>query len=195
MISHTNTQWGDFSQCCFEATILSWRNTHTRTAVHVRIHTSKCVRHIHSHAHTRLSKQAFGSRHCLPLLRSWFQRLPKMSLLMQLVCCYGFRQEILSQNVQNKEAVSRLCFPRSHATPLRTHSHMYTHILKGSKICVCSTDSLLPLSVSDPSSSCWEMCSLTDPLRRDVWVNSTDRWSGVLQHNLVYLTYRAYVPK
>lgn len=130
----------------------------------------------------------------IPVLHSWFQPLPKMSLLMQPVCCYGFRQEILSQNVQNREAVSRLCFPRSHAT-MRTHSltHTCTHISwRGRRLCVCSADSLLPLSVSDPISSCREMCSLTVPLRRDMWVNSSDQGSGVLQHSLVYLTYHAF---
>lgn len=37
---------------------------------------------------------------------------------------FGSRQEILSQSAENREGVSRLCFPRSHAT---RHTHTCAH--------------------------------------------------------------------
>lgn len=110
-----------------------------------------------------------------------------MSLLMQLVRCYGSRQEFLSQNVQNREAVSRLRFPRSHTT-MCAHTQVHTHpegVVSVVEIHYSPSQFLIQFS------SCRVMYAVTVPLHRDMWVNKTDHWSQVMHYSLVYLIYKS----
>lgn len=94
------------------------------------------VRHIHSHAHTRLSKQAFGSRQCIyTCIAQLISALTKnvIAYAASVLLWFQARDSLTERAEQGgclKVMFSQI--PRYHAHTL-TDSHMYTHILKGSK--------------------------------------------------------------
>lgn len=83
----------------------------------------RCFTLIHSDGHASLSKQASGSSHCIYTCPYCAAENIVSCAASVLVC----RQEILKQN---REGVSRLCFPRSHTTS-HTHINTETHVLRG----------------------------------------------------------------
>lgn len=108
----------------------------------------KILRSYWVHSYTSVSKQVLGRKPSYLYLSFAVQLISCLSknFIAYAASVFGSRRGILSQSSENREGVSRLCFPRSHAT---RHTHTFWKRRR------LSADTSLSFSGSDSTSSCF----------------------------------------